>query len=223
MRLRPTHIVSVVLVTACLIVSTPATSSKIGAAKRILSLFEGPVQMDIIEQSIRIGDEFTIKVRSKIDRELKKIGKEYDAVWEENTILTKTEIEKVWQNHIIPRVKQKWKVNEEKLSRQQQSILNDICLRAHIRKMEPEQLTEQFTEKLLELGLEDASVVLKTDILYYIKFLDPALSSRAALCLVGTKISDQAFTAISEKWPKVLGAAECIQVIQAKAVKDGCE
>ena len=219
MRLRPTHIVSVVLVTACLIVSTPVTSSKIKAAKRMFSWIEWPTQMEIIEHSIRFGGEFTIKVGSKIDRVLKIIGKEYDAVWEESTILTKTKIEEVWKRHIIPRVKQKWKVNEEKLSRQQQSTLNDICLRAHVREMRSEQLTE----KLLELGLEDADMRTISIIHYYIKFLDPALSSKAALCLVGTKISDQAFTAISEKWPKVLGAAECIQVIQAKAVEAGCE
>ena len=156
MRPKPSYVVKIIFITICLIVGAPVAWS--GKARvvgegvnAVLNLFGKNTQEYIIE-GIRRGKD--VQIGSDVDRRLKTIAEEYGAPWREDTILTSKEIGEAWQRHVLPRLKDKWTINQEKPSRHQQVTLNGICLRAHIREMEPEDLPD----KLFSLGLEQAGV-----------------------------------------------------------------
>ena len=214
---RTARIVSIVVVTAFVVTSQPA----FGRWHALLDLFKEMgvrITQEALDEKIartaeriRSGEDARIEVGTYSDIGLKKIGGRYGTKWKEETILTKEEIQRAWEKHVLPRLRQKWRVDEETPSRQQQSALNGICLRAQVREMPPEQVAD----KLLALGLDNAGLGCINDIRNFVQFLEPETWSKGVHCLVGEKLAGGGVAKLKSRWPKVSGAGECVQIVQS--------
>lgn len=217
MFLRPTKVVGVIVLAACVVAGLSASSGRVQIVDSVLSLFAKNGDLVDLLESIKNRQDFTIETGSSIESKLKIIGEKYGTGWKEVATLNRESIKQAWQEQIIPKLREKWKIGGEAPTRRQQRMLNDICERAKIRDMN----AKQFAENLLTLGLEQAGLGFIQDIRYFAQFLDPEIARKGALCLVKTRLSDEAFAVAKAKWPKVLGAGECLELVRDYAQGEG--